>query len=727
MFKPKKNLSRYQTFFISYTLILVIPIIVLVITSYLLIQSFIIDGIMDKEVDKTTFQTQLFNGFYKQINKTVNDANKLIFMTDYIKENQATVNFDIKKFLSEHDMQSDFVEQLFFYQIETEQVFSRDGIESEEFFFDYRISPYFSNNLQIQEIDEAMFLQGKKHRKQQQQLFYIVPFEKNFNQGKYSSYMIFMINMKFIQNTSQQLALTDEEMFVLVFNNRPVFVNDSHVNSKIYDANFVSIAYELGKGYVRIKPKGDNLLYTERFIPKSDLNRSVVSVVLIIGIVTVGLFTLGLVFIIFVLKKNYRPILDTIYHVRSETGNMEQGIDEYLMINQAMIDLIEDKRKLQRTMKRLSYEKLFYQLLSSEEGHKKDVIDDLHAQGVNLNFSYYLCAILYRFTINDEDTPITFDNSDKGIKNNQIHIIEISNTQLIYVVGGEKEQIDYIYESLINFKKGETVDLHLGIGYVVRGLKRINQSYKRAQLTSERAVQQNENVCYDLDENVMPYPSMELMMLKEYLELDHLDRAVFTLNYLKEFISTSKNPYVSSEIYWEIIHIVEEQYNRHEISAILGEDCRQLQSVKQHIFIDILVERMERIIFGINALNVETELTKTKYYKQIDNVINYIRENYRNINFSIKTMAAYFDTTSSNLSQYFKKSTGKNLSEYIDALKLNYAKNILEKGQIKINDIARELGYSGPSAFIKKFKQLEGMTPGEYRQQMMVDDETNKK
>ncbi|GKX29360.1 hypothetical protein SH1V18_18400 [Vallitalea longa] len=719
----KKKLSRYQFFFVSYTLILTIPIIVLVITSYILIHSFIIDEIVEKEVNKTTFQTELLNTYYTNMKKIIYDANKQIFMTHYIKENRATVSFDIKESLINYENQISLVEHIYFYQIETKQVFSIMGTESEEFFFNNKIVPNFSNNIRIKDIDEPTFVQGKKYTNAEQQLFYIVPLEYNYDQEKYNSYMIFMIDRQYIQNMCEKLALNDKELFFIIHKDKVIYGNDKYLNNKFYYDDLDDIRSELGKRYTLIRADGDSLLYTVRFIEYKSLNHSVIFIGLIMGVITCFLFILGILFIKYVLKKNYKPILDTIYNVQSETSAINQSKDEYLIINQTMIDLIENKKQLQKTMKRLSYEKLFYQLLSSAH-HKKELVDELKTYGVNINYPYFLCAILYQLTVDEDDKKIYYNfENDKNIKKDQIYIIEISNTQLIYIFAGQKEEIDYIYESLIDYDIGDKVDTHLGVGYVVRGMKYINQSYKRAQLTSERAVQENMSVCFNLDENIMPYPSMELIMLKEYLELSNLDRAVFTLNYLKEYISISKNPYVSSEIYWEVIHIIEEQYNLQEVATILGDDYREQNNITQqehNIFINLLIKRIERIIMGINMLNEESNLVKTKHYKQIDNIINYIKDNYKDNNFSIKTMAAYFDTTSSNLSQYFKKSTGKNLSEYVDALKLKYAKKLLEKGKIRISDISIELGYSSPSAFIKKFKRLEGVTPGEYRQKILT-------
>jgi AraC-like DNA-binding protein len=46
---------------------------------------------------------------------------------------------------------------------------------------------------------------------------------------------------------------------------------------------------------------------------------------------------------------------------------------------------------------------------------------------------------------------------------------------------------------------------------------------------------------------------------------------------------------------------------------------------------------------------------------------------------------------------------------------MNYAKELLSTTSLSVSEIAAKLGYFQTSSFIRKFKQSENMTPGEYR------------
>ncbi|MBB6671275.1 response regulator transcription factor [Cohnella nanjingensis] len=67
------------------------------------------------------------------------------------------------------------------------------------------------------------------------------------------------------------------------------------------------------------------------------------------------------------------------------------------------------------------------------------------------------------------------------------------------------------------------------------------------------------------------------------------------------------------------------------------------------------------------------------------------------------------------LSRFFKQQTGLNLSEFIQTVRLDRAKQLLADSENRINDIAATLGYGSASNFARSFKKLTGLAPQEYR------------
>lgn len=93
----------------------------------------------------------------------------------------------------------------------------------------------------------------------------------------------------------------------------------------------------------------------------------------------------------------------------------------------------------------------------------------------------------------------------------------------------------------------------------------------------------------------------------------------------------------------------------------------------------------------------------------------YIETHYMESEFSFKNMASDFSMSESGLSNYFKKHCGQSLMDYLTGLRIRQAINLLDNTNISIQDIGALVGYLNPNSFIRRFKQLMQMTPGEYR------------
>lgn len=68
-----------------------------------------------------------------------------------------------------------------------------------------------------------------------------------------------------------------------------------------------------------------------------------------------------------------------------------------------------------------------------------------------------------------------------------------------------------------------------------------------------------------------------------------------------------------------------------------------------------------------------------------------------------------------SLKRRFKSATGVSLIEYIQNLRIEEGKRLLETGLLPVEEISAEVGYSDASFFRRLFKRLVGLTPRTYR------------
>jgi transcriptional regulator GlxA family with amidase domain len=68
-----------------------------------------------------------------------------------------------------------------------------------------------------------------------------------------------------------------------------------------------------------------------------------------------------------------------------------------------------------------------------------------------------------------------------------------------------------------------------------------------------------------------------------------------------------------------------------------------------------------------------------------------------------------------SLKRRFKQATGSTLIEYVQRLRIEEAKHLLETGNLPADEISASVGYEEPAFFRKLFKRMTGLTTGEYR------------
>ena len=67
------------------------------------------------------------------------------------------------------------------------------------------------------------------------------------------------------------------------------------------------------------------------------------------------------------------------------------------------------------------------------------------------------------------------------------------------------------------------------------------------------------------------------------------------------------------------------------------------------------------------------------------------------------------------LSQLFKEKTGDTYLNFLTKIRINKAKELLEKTDLKIYEICEMVGYSDTNYFSKLFEKFAGVRPSEYK------------
>ena len=98
----------------------------------------------------------------------------------------------------------------------------------------------------------------------------------------------------------------------------------------------------------------------------------------------------------------------------------------------------------------------------------------------------------------------------------------------------------------------------------------------------------------------------------------------------------------------------------------------------------------------------------------ITEALIYINNNFHK-DISLDGVAKEINMSYHYFSKFFKDSVGKNFIDYLTDLRVEKSKDLLKDSSMSIKSICYNVGYSDPNYFSKIFKKSTGITPTEYR------------
>jgi len=106
----------------------------------------------------------------------------------------------------------------------------------------------------------------------------------------------------------------------------------------------------------------------------------------------------------------------------------------------------------------------------------------------------------------------------------------------------------------------------------------------------------------------------------------------------------------------------------------------------------------------------------------LNKAIELVNENLQNENFGIEVMVDHLFMSQSTLFRKIKSLTGLSITGFIRAIRLKRAAQLILQTNLKMSDIAQEVGFNDYKYFKKSFQQQFGCLPSEYR-----EDQSEKK
>lgn len=176
-----------------------------------------------------------------------------------------------------------------------------------------------------------------------------------------------------------------------------------------------------------------------------------------------------------------------------------------------------------------------------------------------------------------------------------------------------------------------------------------------------------------------------------------------------------------SENYKNIIVILLTAYSKFQYAKEAIE-----YGVKHYVVKNDLLDELPLILEKIVSENAESEnqsdlnnddanIENCAYV--IQDIEKYIEENLDK-KLSLTDISESIHMNKSYISRMFKEKAGENLSDYINKRKIEKAKQLIKNNELRMYEIALNVGMEDTAYFSRVFKKYEGISPSEYQKEL---------
>ena len=128
---------------------------------------------------------------------------------------------------------------------------------------------------------------------------------------------------------------------------------------------------------------------------------------------------------------------------------------------------------------------------------------------------------------------------------------------------------------------------------------------------------------------------------------------------------------------------------------------------------EIIAKNMLSTIVGemISAVKLQPRLGNLS----LEKITRYVMEHFEDPDLTLEVTAAALGFNSTYLSHLFTSTLRVNFVSFVNSFRINKAKHLLQKSDMKMNDVVASCGFGSQRTFNRVFRNFVGMSPGEFR------------
>lgn len=480
--------------------------------------------------------------------------------------------------------------------------------------------------------------------------------------------------------------------------------------------------------FFREMPADSSLTYVTA-VPYSNIATRVRTTTLTLILISGAAIIIGLLASVFFSRKINRPVKDMVtLLLRRDSGKLKSTIHEFDLIHQNIRDLMLEK---EATLKDLIDKRSLltsFGYINKLKAIMSDINDWKDIAEMNEPFFIVLYQLHFKM-LSVENSQMKTDRMAYYIQEyiNVVmseavpssHTFQIENNQILSLirgkdVGEELEQGLGMLKMILDRDKDYFLAT-IAISSVYEHSSQFNDAYLEVQEMAQRARPVDESQVIRERRHVPPQLVFTVQQEQELYANLQAGNHEFCISFLNRMLeqydrkeaSIQQLKQLAAGIIARVVKIlapygVDAESSMQQRHMALMKECYTLDQFKQ--FYEHLFLTSATIILSI----------KNEQDPTISFILDYVENRYAE-DLSLELLADKLNLSVAYLSVYIKEKTGTNFSEHLNAIRIRKAKELLTEHNLSVQEIGLQIGYQNVTSFIRMFKKITGIPPGEYR------------
>ncbi|MDQ1914699.1 helix-turn-helix domain-containing protein [Paenibacillus sp. GD4] len=478
---------------------------------------------------------------------------------------------------------------------------------------------------------------------------------------------------------------------------------------------------------------------------------------IILMVVTIAL---GLAWLIFVSRKNYKPVESIMRRLNAYSGQNEgsmqvssPGKDEFLLIESTLSQIIQksdEYRKLNKEDIVFKRRHFFHELIEGSRRIEREEWErELERFGFATHYRHFIVGLVEIDKLSGFSQMYTHQSQELlryALGNVIEELAQKHHSIPVWQEWVSKGQLGvlFMFEEIPLQDSGESQVIDIGrdmtrwvaanlkftvtmaVGSAASTVADICRSYDDAMeaikyksvLGGDRVIAQSdlagkaETELYQGLQIIRMLSQSYRLGEKEWQELfDALFEELRTGLLSRDDIINLMN-YLIYYLFREMMELPTEiqDHWKHEVVPALNELLETFDTLEE-------LRKDVNQLLADNAMKLKQLRESRSNHQMIQEVRKFIAEHFVDSNMSLSLLSERFQMSPSYVSRLFKDEFGENFVDYVAKVRIEHAKGLLRETNESIHEIATRVGYTNYMSFNRAFKKITSTTPGEFRSQ----------